>query len=110
MKKKRTIRAVTTGIAAGMVVGSAAFTAACNRPYSVYGPPPTLESEFDPSTNEPVDVYGPPIIDESELPEDYTPEQNIPEAVYGPPEDFTEETAVPEEEPETSEEETAVPK
>ena len=95
--KKNTFRAATTGLAAGMMLGSAAFISACNCGYSVYGPPPGWESSFDPSTEEPVDVYGPPV-DESP----YDPTENIPEAVYGPPEDFTDVPVVPEAPEETA--------
>lgn len=71
---------------------------ACTQPESVYGPPPTDESEYDLSSAEDVqEVYGPPVAedsvseDESSIyeapPEEsaFVPEENLPAVVYGPP-------------------------
>ena len=86
--KKRKIRKITaSGILAGTVMASSAFIPGCNRPTSVYGPPP----EYEPDENLPVGVYGPPQIEEDPAKEEYDPSENINEDVYGPPEFYEEE-------------------
>ncbi len=89
-------------LAFGAAVAAAAlqFSACKNRPVTVYGPPEYFNKEttgeqketpapsatdFAPEENVPEVVYGPP--------EDFEPEENIPEVVYGPPEYFETETA-----------------
>ena len=64
-----------------LVLGSVSYSSSTVR-HKLDNPDQTAET--------PVDVYGPPMTEEteSELPEDYEPSENVPEAVYGPPEDL----------------------
>ncbi len=87
MKKRKLNRITASGILAGTVMASSAFLPGCNRPTSVYGPPP----EYDPNQNVPDEVYGPPEIEEEPEKEEYDPAENFTEGVYGPPEHFEEE-------------------
>ena len=102
MKKLR--KRILIGTAAALA--ATGFVAGCNRPESVYGPPPDVEYEsvsssseevpssvsFSPEENDPECVYGPPPEEEYEpvSPADFDPEENIPEDVYGPPSFFGE--------------------
>ena len=93
MKKLK--RKLIIGTAAALA--AAGFAAGCNRPVSVYGPPPDATSEISSSSetepssieyssekNIPEPVYGPPPEDE------FDPAENVPEDVYGPPSWFGE--------------------
>ena len=81
MKKNLHKKITASAIVAGALVASGAmFLPACNRPESVYGPPPSSATqEYDPESNLTPTVYGPPQTEE------YDPESNINEDVYGPP-------------------------
>ena len=84
-------------ITAGTLVAAGVFTTGCVRP-TVYGPPPERPNSspsFSPESNIPEVVYGPP---EEMLRPGFSPEVNIPEDVYGPPIPYEdEESEAPEE-------------
>lgn len=69
------------------MIGTAAFLPGCNQNNDVYGPPEDLEvtvtPEYEPEENIPVAVYGPP--EGEEYIQAYDPGDNVPEDVYGPP-------------------------
>ena len=76
MKKLTRRQFTAAGILAAMGA-AAAFIPSCNNPASVYGPPP---DDYDPDDNVVETVYGPP--------DDYDPDNNEIVDVYGPPDDF----------------------
>ncbi|MBP3892601.1 MAG: hypothetical protein J6D34_00995 [Atopobiaceae bacterium] len=78
--KKLTRREFTAAGIIAALGATTAFVSSCNRPTSVYGPPPDYEPEYEPEENEIETVYGPP--------EDYDPAENELVDVYGPPEDY----------------------
>ena len=93
MKKPSKRGATAASIIVGLTASSALLLSNCNFNGTVYGPPPTSdtddtsyqtvestepETSIDPSQNENEDVYGPP--------DSFDPEDNIVPAVYGPPE------------------------
>jgi len=75
--KKLTRRQFTAAGILAALGAAAAFIPSCNTPTCVYGPPP---EDYEPDENVVETVYGPP--------EDYDPADNEPVEVYGPPEDF----------------------
>ena len=100
MKKKSKMVVTASGIIAGAALTAGAlFLPACNRPVSLYGPPP---SNYDPGNNINEDVYGPPPVmeEETDLPEtttviDIKPAETSAttvekkfQTVYGPPSDI----------------------
>lgn len=93
MKKPNKRGVTAASIIVGLTAASAMMLTNCNFNGTVYGPPPTSDSDettqtevtteptdesIDPSRNENEDVYGPPDA--------FDPEDNIVSAVYGPPE------------------------
>lgn len=85
--KKHGLSRITAGVTAGIMIGTAAFLPGCNQNNDVYGPPEDLEvtvtPEYEPEENIPVAVYGPP--EGEEYIQAYDPGDNVPEDVYGPP-------------------------
>ena len=75
--KKLTRRQFTAAGILAAFGAAALFTPSCNSPTCVYGPPP---DDYDPDDNVVETVYGPP--------EDYEPSDNELVDVYGPPEDY----------------------
>ena len=86
MKKRKFAKRTAYSIIAGATLASAAFLPGCNRPESVYGPPPGAttqaqeESSFQSQTSAQEQT--------TEISSEYDTTENIPETVYGPPEDF----------------------
>jgi len=85
--KKLTRRQFTAAGILAALGAAAAFIPSCNTPTCVYGPPP---EDYEPDENVVETVYGPP--------EDlgYDPVENEPEDVYGPPSDFDPDDNIPE--------------
>lgn len=75
--KKLTRRQFTAAGILAALGAAAAFAPSCNSPACVYGPPP---DDYEPDDNVVETVYGPP--------EDYDPADNELADVYGPPEDY----------------------
>ena len=93
MKKRAFVR---SGALASSVLLAGSLLSACG----LYGPPPErrpTEPPVQATENIPEPVYGPPEDDWS----DYDPANNIPEDVYGPPSFFGMEDEEPEETEET---------
>ncbi len=72
MKKKSKMVVTASGIIAGAALTAGAlFLPACNRPVSLYGPPP---AEYSPQKNMTPTLYGPPatqsVSPEGEAPVD----------------------------------------
>ena len=85
MKKLKRTRTTAAGIIASAMVASS-FLAGCNEQPNVYGPPP--ETNYSSEQNIPETVYGPPEDIGLEQPV-YPVDENELEDVYGPPvEDF----------------------
>ena len=83
MKKLNLAKKTAYSIIAGATLASAAFLPGCNRPESVYGPPPGATSITETTTAQTEETTT-EITSET-----FDTETNLPEAVYGPPEDFT---------------------
>jgi len=73
--------ATAAAIVAGLACATALFTAKCNENATVYGPPPTDDSDYKPTANSNECVYGPPSV------ESFKPDDNQNGDVYGPPPD-----------------------